>query len=132
MLLFKKKFLDAIRDGRKTQTVRLWRGCRMRAGQLSYVPGVGYIRIGQIDEVQLDALTDDDAVLDGFESAAALLAEIRTLYADRLYEGYRAYRIRFRRLTETEESAERARKQAAKRSAATKPTRTAASRRSPE
>ena len=102
MLLFKKKFLDAIREGRKTQTVRLWRACRLRAGQRSYVPGVGYIRITEIDAVRLEELTDEDAVLDGFESAAALLAEIRTLYADRLNQGYQAYRIRFQRLNESE------------------------------
>jgi hypothetical protein len=102
MLLFKKKFLEAIREGRKTQTVRLWRACRFRTGQRSYIPGVGYIRITAIDAVRLEDLTDEDAVLDGFPSAAALMEEIRTLYADRLNQGYQAYRIRFQRVTETE------------------------------
>ena len=40
MLLFKKKFLAAIRSGRKTQTIRLWKHQRMRSGQRSYIPGV--------------------------------------------------------------------------------------------
>lgn len=102
MLLFKKKFLEAIRDGRKTQTVRLWKSCRFRAGQLSYIPGVGYIQLTAIDAVRLADLTDDDAVLDGFASAADLLAEIRTLYADRLETGFQAYRLRFRRLSDEE------------------------------
>ena len=61
MLLFKKKFLQAIRSGEKTQTVRLWPFCRMRSGQRSYIPGVGYIRIDAVDEVELAHLTDDDA-----------------------------------------------------------------------
>jgi hypothetical protein len=46
--------------------------------------------------------------------AAALLEEIRTLYADRLNEGFQAFRLRFRRLTDEESAVERARKQAKK------------------
>lgn len=107
MLLFKKKFLEAIRDGRKTQTVRLWRVCRFRTGQRSYIPGVGYIQITAIDAVRLEDLTDEDAVLDGFPSAAALLQEIHSLYADRLNQGYQAYRIRFERVEGTKKQPER-------------------------
>jgi len=95
MLLFKKKFLDAIRSGRKTQTVRLWSVCRMQTGQRSYIPGVGYIWIRAVDEVALDDLTDDDARLDGFDDAQALRAEINALYVKQLAAGYRAYRLRF-------------------------------------
>ncbi len=102
MLLFKKKFLDALRDGTKTQTVRLWKVCRFRAGQRSYIPGVGYIWITAVDPVRLEELTDGDARLDGFPSASALLAEIQALYAEQLAEGHQAYRLRFRRMTPEE------------------------------
>lgn len=95
MLLFKKKFLSAIRSGEKTQTIRLWPHCRMRANQRSYIPGVGYIRILAVDEVCLESLTDADAVPDGFATADALRAEIATLYAAQLQAGMKAYRIRF-------------------------------------
>ena len=95
MLLFKKKFLPAIRAGSKTQTVRLWKHRRVRAGQRSYIPGVGYIRILTVDQVQLDDLTDDDARPDGFESAAELLAEIEQMYAEQIAAGYQAYRLTF-------------------------------------
>ena len=95
MLLFKKKFLDDIRSGRKTQTIRLWKFRRMKAGQRSYIPGVGYIRVTLVEKVELAELTDDDAVPDGFETADALRAEIENLYADKLSEGYQAYRIVF-------------------------------------
>ena len=105
MLLFKKKFLEALRDGTKTQTVRLWKVCRFRAGQRSYIPGVGYIWITAVDPVRLDELTDDDARLDGFSSASALLAEIQALYADHLAEGHQAYRLRFRRMSPEEAAA---------------------------
>ncbi|HZZ29697.1 MAG TPA: ASCH domain-containing protein [Pirellulales bacterium] len=95
MLLFKKKFLDAIRQGRKTQTVRLWKWRKMKPGQRSYIPGAGYIQIGDVDEVALPALTEEDARLDGFSSAAALRQEIEQLYPHQLAAGYRAFRIRF-------------------------------------
>jgi hypothetical protein len=95
MLLFKKKFLDAIRRGEKTQTVRLWKFRKMKPGQRSYIPGAGYITISAVDEVSLDRLTDDDARLDGFDSAAALRQEIQQLYPKQLAAGYRAFRIRF-------------------------------------
>ena len=95
MLLFKKRFLPAIREGRKTQTIRLWKWRRMRPGQRSYIPGVGYIRVRAVDEVRLEDLTDADAQPDGFETADALRAEIARLYPEQLADGHRAYRIVF-------------------------------------
>lgn len=102
MLLFKKRFLDAIREGRKTQTIRLWKFRRMRPGQRSYIPGAGYIRILAVDEVALDQLTDADAQPDGFDTADALREEIRRLYPDQLAGGHRAYRIAFERIAADE------------------------------
>ncbi len=95
MLLFKKKFLPAIRAGQKTQTIRLWKHRRMRAGQRSYIPGAGPIRVIAVDEVELAQLTDADARPDGFETAGELRAEIARLYPQQLAAGYWAYRIRF-------------------------------------
>jgi len=95
VLLFKKRFLEAIRSGQKTQTIRLWKFARMRAGQRSYIPGVGYIRITAVDEVKLADLTDEDAVRDGFETADLLRAEIAALYDPQTAQGQRVFRIRF-------------------------------------
>ena len=95
MLLFKKKFLEAIRTGRKTQTIRLWKHRRMKAGQRSYIPGAGYIRVTAVDEVAVESLTDEDARLDGFETAEQLQAEIGQLYTTQLADGQKAYRVVF-------------------------------------
>lgn len=95
MLLFKKKFLDAIRRGEKTQTIRVWKHRRYKAGQRSYIPGVGYIRILTVDQVDLAQLTDADALPDGFESADALRAELAQLYADPKHAGHKAFRVQF-------------------------------------
>jgi hypothetical protein len=95
MLLFKKQFLPAIRRGEKTQTIRLWKHRRLKAGQRSYVPGAGPIRITAVEEVRLDDLTDADALPDGFATADQLRSEIARLYPAQTKRGYRAYRIVF-------------------------------------
>jgi hypothetical protein len=97
MLLFKKKFLDAIRSGEKTQTIRLWKFRHMRSGQRSYIPGIGYIRVTSVEPVDIDALTDADAIPDGFPTATALQHELRTIYGDKLAQGHQAFRIIFHR-----------------------------------
>jgi hypothetical protein len=95
MLLFKKQFLPAIRRGEKTQTIRLWKHRRMKAGQKSYVPGAGAIRVVAVEEVRLDELTDADARPDGFETADQLRSEIARLYPAQPDRGYKAYRVVF-------------------------------------
>ena len=101
MLLFKKKFLPAIRTGEKTQTIRLWKWRMMRDGQRSYIPGIGYVRIEQVEPVDLNDLTDADAVPDGFATADALRAELDELYADKMAAGYRPFRVLFHVLEES-------------------------------
>lgn len=100
MLLFKKKFLEAIRSGRKTQTIRLWKHRRMRSGQRSYIPGAGYIQIESVEQIELNSLTQEDALRDGFDSVEALRKEISQLYAERSNENHSPFRVRFRLLPE--------------------------------
>ncbi len=115
MLLFKKKFLDAIRAGEKTQTIRLWPFCRMKAGQRSYIPGAGYIRVLAVDKIELAALEDADARPDGFATAEALSPNCRALYGEQLAAGQQAYRIRFEVLSAPEQAEAKAARQARKR-----------------
>ncbi len=102
MLLFKRKFLDAIRAGNKTQTIRLWKYRRMRTGQKSYIPGVGYILITLVEQVDLENLTDADAQPDGFATAELLRKELESIYGDKIAEGYRAFRVVFEKDPEGE------------------------------
>ena len=94
MLLFKKKFLEPIASGAKRQTIRVWPRRRLRAGQAEFIPGLGRVRVTAFEAVRPADLTEDDARLDGFESLAALLAELRALYGERLDE-VPCFRIRF-------------------------------------
>ncbi len=87
MLLFKKKFLEAIRTGEKTQTVRLWKYRPHASRTTQLYSRHGYIRVHSVDEVELSDLTDEDARLDGFDSADALRAEIAALYPRQLAGG---------------------------------------------
>ncbi|MEQ8209941.1 MAG: ASCH domain-containing protein [Lacipirellulaceae bacterium] len=100
MLLFKKKFLPAIRSGEKTQTIRLWKHRMMRSGQRSYIPGIGPIRIDTVGQVRLEELTDADAVPDGFKTAEALREELQTIYGEKLAAGYQAFRVTFHKVNE--------------------------------
>ena len=95
MLLFKKKFLEQIRRGEKTQTIRLWKHRQMKPGQRSYIPGIGYIAIVSVEPVELVQLTDADALLDGFSSADLLRKEIRSLYATDIRNKLTPFRVRF-------------------------------------
>lgn len=106
MLLFKKKFLPAIRSGEKTQTIRLWKFRRMRVGQRSYIPGVGAIRITAVEEVELMRLSDADAQPDGFATADELRRELAALYPTQLDAGYRPFRICFERVASEEATPE--------------------------
>ena len=111
MLLFKKKFIEPILLGAKTQTIRLWRRCRVQVGKRTYIPGAGYIMIDSVDTIRLDELTDTDALLDGFPNATALQAEIQALYEEELQQGFQAYRVRFTRLPEKEQQRIKAERQ---------------------
>ena len=95
MLLFKKKFLEQIRSGEKTQTIRLWKHRRMKSGQRSYVPGVGYISIDSVEPVELSRLTDEDALPDGFPTADLLRKEIRSMYPAKERKKLTPFRVRF-------------------------------------
>lgn len=59
--------------------------------------------IDSVEPVQLDALNDDDAKLDGFPNADALRAELHAIYEDKIQKGFQAFRVRFTRLPEEEQ-----------------------------
>ena len=81
MLLLKRHLVELVRRGKKRQTIRLWSKPLLRVGQISYTPGLGKMKITAIDQLpSLNALTEADAKADGFDSLAALKAEIKKIY----------------------------------------------------
>jgi hypothetical protein len=96
MLLLKRHLVELVRRGEKRQTIRLWTRPLLRAGQISYTPGLGKMKITAIDKLPgLAALTPADAQADGFPTLAALLAEIRKIYGPTPPANRHVYRIRF-------------------------------------
>jgi hypothetical protein len=54
-----------------------------------------------VEPVELDQLTDADAIPDGFPSAVALRNELRTIYGAKLAAGHKAFRIAFECVAES-------------------------------
>ncbi|MHC4663613.1 MAG: ASCH domain-containing protein [Planctomycetota bacterium] len=97
-LLFKKKYHDLIRSGKKTQTIRLWEKCWIKEGRDYRVYNLGVLHVTRIDHIPVSELTERDAKLDGFESLEKLLDEIRKIYDEKSLAGRKCYRVRFRYL----------------------------------
>lgn len=99
MLLLKRHLVQLVREGRKRQTIRLWSRAAVRAGQISYTPGLGRMRIAAVDILpSLAALTEEDARADGFGSLGELRAEIRKIYGplgEGGVKGRTLFRIKF-------------------------------------
>ena len=95
MLLMKKEFFAAIRAGRKTTTLRFWRRRRVRAGSVHTAPGLGKLRIEDVRPVDLAALSDADAVADGFPDAASLRKALERIYPGEARDGRTLYQVRF-------------------------------------
>src|SRR5438874_1869002 len=96
MLLLKRHLVELVRLGKKRQTIRLWSRPLLRAGQISYTPGLGKMKITAVDKLpSLAALTPADALADGFPSLPALLAEIHRIYGPTPPPNRHVYRIQF-------------------------------------
>lgn len=94
-LFFKKPLQEAIREGRKRTTIRRWARPLVHAGRQAYAPGVGWLAIESVEPVELEHLSDADAVADGFETRSGLVATLHALYPDRAGDGKRWFKVRF-------------------------------------
>ena len=95
-LFFKKRYQDAIRDGRKLTTIRRWGKARVKVGGRAFSPGLGWLVIESVEPIELDALVDADAVADGFENTAHMREGLATIYPEHQSDGKRWFRVRFR------------------------------------
>ena len=96
LLLFKKGFLNAIRTGEKRTTIRRWNKPRVRAGGRAFSPGIGWISIEDIEEVNLADLNECDERADGFHNAAQMRKELGRIYPNVKADGKCWFRVRFR------------------------------------
>jgi len=94
-LLFKREFFKAIREGRKTTTLRRWKTCFLMPGEPTVSPGLGELRIIRCERIELGQLQEADARADGFASLAELRDTLGRLYPNQGRDGKQWYRITF-------------------------------------
>src|SRR5580700_11033873 len=94
-LFFKKQFQEAIRAGRKQTTVRRWNRPMVRSGERAFSPGLGWLKIGNVEAVELEKLGDADALADGFQTIGAMLDVLASLYPNQASDGKRWFRVGF-------------------------------------
>lgn len=75
-MLFQKRFWDPIRRGEVTMTFRRWKRRQAVAGNRYRTPA-GIIEVDSIDLVAEESITDAEAVLTGYPTAEALIADLR-------------------------------------------------------
>jgi len=94
-LLFKREFFKAIREGRKTTTLRRWMTCSLVPGERLVSPGLGWLRIIRCERIELGQLQEADARADGFASLTELRDTLGRLYPNHGRDGKQWYRITF-------------------------------------
>ncbi len=98
MLLMKKIFYDAIREGTKTTTLRFWKRRMVRPGSEHRIRGLGRVRIDEVRPVDLSELTEADAKADGLAGLEALRIALDEMYPPQHRDGRTLYLVRFRYL----------------------------------
>jgi len=94
-ILFKRRFIDAIRRGDKTTTLRRWKSRRLRAGTRAKAPGFGWLNILSCEEVNLKDLTEADAKADGFASLKDVMKTLAQIYPNCASDGRHWFRVVF-------------------------------------
>ena len=94
-LLFKRQFVDSIRSGTKTTTLRRWKYAKLHPGVRAFAPGVGWLKILACQRIEPKKLTNADARADGFASLQKLLKTLREIYPNQEGDGRHWYRIAF-------------------------------------
>ena len=95
MLFMKKEYFEPIRSGRKTTTLRFWRGPLVRPHSEHAIRGLGRVRIEAVRPLELAELTEQDAREDGFDSLADLKRRLDEYYPPEKRDGRKLYQVRF-------------------------------------
>jgi hypothetical protein len=98
-VLFEQRFWPLIADGSVTLTFRRWRRTQAVAGRRYRTPA-GIIEVEQIDVIPASSISDEEAHLSGFPSAAAVVGNLR---GD---ESSPIYRVQFHAVAEPDPRAE--------------------------
>jgi len=75
-VLFERRFWAGIADGSLTTTYRRWRRPQAVVGRRYRTPG-GIVEVSAVDITSAGSITDADARTAGYDTAAALIADLR-------------------------------------------------------
>ena len=83
-LEFKDKYRKLLLDGKKRATIRLYTNLKPGDEVFVHCGGkiIGVAEIEDVQEKNIDELSEEDAKIDGFESLDDLIREIRSIYGD--------------------------------------------------
>jgi hypothetical protein len=98
-MLFEQRFWPLIADGSITVTFRRWRRCQAVGGRRYRTAG-GIIEVERVDVITASNISDPDALLSGYPSAAAVVSDLR---GD---ESSPIYRVQFHLVDEPDPRAE--------------------------
>lgn len=90
-IMFKREYLELIKSGKKTQTIRNWKNITLKIGEM--VEATNFkdkvlIVINSINKKQFSDVTEQEAILDGFESLKELKEEIYKFYGNFNFEAH--------------------------------------------
>lgn len=80
MILFKERFRQDLLSGAKTTTLRDWKRRLAKPGAIAQTNLGIPLFVESVEAIQLDAIDDNIAKADGFESTAALMECLRGIY----------------------------------------------------
>lgn len=84
-MLFKQKDLEGIKAGKITLSFRNWKRLSIHVGS-EIKTGLGIVKIGSIREIQLEEISDEDAVEAGFSSAKSLVGLLQSQKEGQIYK----------------------------------------------
>ncbi len=82
MLLFQKRFLSGLVDGRVTLTFRQWPQARVKPLGRYRVHPIGVVEVTSVDRIRVRDISEQDARRAGFDDRAELLAYLKPAARD--------------------------------------------------
>lgn len=96
MLLFLKgEYLDLVRQGKKTTTIRPWKTCKLKPGRTVSFNGRLRVPLVKVAQVALHDIDDRAARADGFNSRREFLQAFRACYPGRDLSGMLVWVLTF-------------------------------------
>jgi hypothetical protein len=85
-----------IMSGQKRTTIRRWNAPRVKPQSRAWAPGLGWLFVESVEQIDLKKLTLADAEADGFASVVSMQKTLFDFYPDYKTDGRNWFRVTFR------------------------------------